>query len=259
MSNKTYNAADLRHFLYEMDLKGTETILVHSSMKSIGKVEGGADTVLDVFSDYFKNGLLVFPTFSFATICPTNNVFYVDKTPVCTGILPELFRHRKGVIRSLHPTHSLSALGKGAAEFTSGHEKLDTIYQMAGPFGKLLECKSKILLIGVKLNRATIIHAIEEWAEIPILAPEPLTLYVVDLNGVRHEVNNYCHLGMQWELFVRATDILLEQKAMEKVKFGDADSLLMDCEKTYLVLDKILREDPHFFYNDECPESKQMP
>mgnify|MGYP000142070589 FL=1 len=31
-----------------MGLTGTETILIHSSMKAIGVVEGGADTVLDV-------------------------------------------------------------------------------------------------------------------------------------------------------------------------------------------------------------------
>lgn len=31
-----------------MGLTSTETILIHSSMKAIGVVEGGADTVLDV-------------------------------------------------------------------------------------------------------------------------------------------------------------------------------------------------------------------
>ena len=31
-----------------MGLTGTETILIHSSMKAIGVVEGGADTVRDV-------------------------------------------------------------------------------------------------------------------------------------------------------------------------------------------------------------------
>lgn len=32
-----------------MGLTSTETILIHSSMKAIGVVEGGADTVLDVY------------------------------------------------------------------------------------------------------------------------------------------------------------------------------------------------------------------
>ena len=32
-----------------MGLNGTETILIHSSMKAIGDVEGGAETVLDAW------------------------------------------------------------------------------------------------------------------------------------------------------------------------------------------------------------------
>ena len=45
-----------------MNIDQNGTIIVHSSMKSIGEVEGGADTVLDAFSEYMKDGLLVFPT-----------------------------------------------------------------------------------------------------------------------------------------------------------------------------------------------------
>lgn len=49
-----------------IDRKGT--LLVHSSMKSMGEVEGGADTVLDVFMEYMKDGLLVFPTHTWSYI-----------------------------------------------------------------------------------------------------------------------------------------------------------------------------------------------
>ena len=37
-----YTKADLKHDLAAMGLTGNETILIHSSMKSIGPVEGGA-------------------------------------------------------------------------------------------------------------------------------------------------------------------------------------------------------------------------
>ncbi|MDD7152990.1 MAG: AAC(3) family N-acetyltransferase [Faecalibacterium prausnitzii] len=46
----------LRQDLVAMGLTGTETILIHSSMKSIGEVEGGADTVLDVLMEFFAGG-----------------------------------------------------------------------------------------------------------------------------------------------------------------------------------------------------------
>ncbi len=38
------------------------TLLIHSSMKSIGPVEGGADAVLDAFSAHMRDGLLILPT-----------------------------------------------------------------------------------------------------------------------------------------------------------------------------------------------------
>ncbi len=42
----SYTKLDLLQDLADMDLTG-QTILIHSSMKSIGPVDGGADTVLD--------------------------------------------------------------------------------------------------------------------------------------------------------------------------------------------------------------------
>ncbi len=52
-----YTKADLKHDLAAMGLTGNETILIHSSMKSIGPVEGGADTVLDAWMEVFAEGL----------------------------------------------------------------------------------------------------------------------------------------------------------------------------------------------------------
>lgn len=55
-----YTKEDLKEYLKAMGLTGKETILVHSSMKSIGEVEGRADTVLDALIEYFKDGLYCF-------------------------------------------------------------------------------------------------------------------------------------------------------------------------------------------------------
>lgn len=255
-----YSENDLLECLSAMGLDGSETLMVHSSMKSIGKVDGGADTVLDALSRFFRNGLLIFPTFTYNTVLgKERHDYYQDQTPSCTGILTELFRKRQGVIRSLHPTHSVAVLGNDAAEFTAGHEKCNSSFSQNSPYGKLLARKGKVLLIGVNLNRATIIHAIQEWAEIPILSKEPLKLTSIDANGTKYDVDLFYHLGVQWDFFPRALPILLEKNAVCKVKFADAESLLLDVVMTAEILDKILRDDPHFFYNPDCPPSMQMP
>ena len=58
----SYTKLDLLQGLADMGLTGQETILIHSSMKSIGPVDGGADTVLDALMEFFRPGLLLLPT-----------------------------------------------------------------------------------------------------------------------------------------------------------------------------------------------------
>lgn len=48
----SYTKLDLLQDLADMGLTGQETILIHSFMKSIGPVDGGADTVLDWYTFY---------------------------------------------------------------------------------------------------------------------------------------------------------------------------------------------------------------
>ena len=87
-----YTKAELKRELAAMGLTGNETILIHSSMRSIGPVEGGADTVLDALMEFFAEGLLLLPTHTWRFINEENRVFDVRRSPCCVGILPELFR-----------------------------------------------------------------------------------------------------------------------------------------------------------------------
>ncbi len=61
-----YTKEDLLNCLENMGLTGKEAIMVHSSMKSIGEVDGGADTVVDAFMEFFKDGLFMTPTHTWA-------------------------------------------------------------------------------------------------------------------------------------------------------------------------------------------------
>ena len=56
MHTKNSLIADIK----KAGINSTGTLLIHSSMKAIGEVEGGADTVLDAFILYMKDGLLLF-------------------------------------------------------------------------------------------------------------------------------------------------------------------------------------------------------
>lgn len=103
-------------------LPSDATVLMHSSCKSLGQMENGGDTILDALTEYFSRGLVVLPTHTWATVNDRQPVYDVLYTPVCIGLLPELFRKRPGVHRSWHPTHSVAAFGADAEEFVRGDE-----------------------------------------------------------------------------------------------------------------------------------------
>lgn len=239
---------DLRRL--SIDPQGT--LLVHSSMKSIGTVEGGADTVLDVLIEYMQDGLLVLPTHTWKTVNPENPRYYQASSSVCVGILPELFRQRAGVVRSLHPTHSVGALGRDSAAFAAGDELCASPCPRHSTWGKLVDREAAIMLIGVDLTRCTFIHGVEEWAGIPNrLAETPDRFVVVRGDGVEFPVSLRRHQGVSSsEHFWKAEPILELNGALHKGYFGDAlTRICLTRPMTDLLLD-MLAVQPDLFSDD---------
>lgn len=141
-----YTKNDLKNQLKNMGLTGNETILIHSSMKSIGDVQDRVEGVLDVLIDYFKNGLLLFPTHTWKTVNSENPVYNPYETPSCVGILTNLFMKRDDVVRSLHPTHSMAGIGKDAALYLAGEENCNTPCTPGGCYDRLRQRNAKYCL-----------------------------------------------------------------------------------------------------------------
>ncbi|MCR8659191.1 AAC(3) family N-acetyltransferase [Paenibacillus endoradicis] len=229
------------------------TILMHSSMKRIGDVAGGADTVLDALSQYMQEGLLVLPTHTWSYVNADSPKFYVESSPVCVGILPELFRQREGVLRSLHPTHSVAALGQDAESFITGAERFDTPCHRESAWGKLLDRKAQILLVGVDQRRNTFIHGIEEWIDIPgRMTVGHENLYTILPDGTEIEVPSRRHHGLSWsEHFWKVESLLEQQGAIYKAPFGDADMWVCDTVKLTHILTDMLLQNPDLFSDNE--------
>lgn len=244
-----------------MGIDRTGTLLVHSSFKSIGEVDGGAETVLDTLSDYMKEGLLVLPTHTWSYIDAQNPRFSVMESPSCIGILPELFRRRPGVIRSWHPTHSVAALGAGAASFTAGDERWDTPCARGSVYGRLLDREAQIMLLGVDLRRNTFIHGIEEWVDIPgRMTDGHEALYTVTPGGETISVPSRRHCGLSWsEHFWKVETVLEQGGALTRGHFGDAGVMLCSAVETTRILSAMLRENPDLFSDNEPLNGEAVP
>ena len=267
-----YNKQQLKDQLESMGLKGDETILIHSSMKSIGEVDGGADTVLDAWMEYFKDGLLLLPTHTWKTVNVDNPVYNPQTTPSCVGLLTNMFMKREGVIRSLHPTHSMAGYGKNAAEYLAGEEYNNTPCTPGGCYDRLKDAGGKVLLVGVGHERNTYIHSVEEVLNVPNrLSDMPMEL-VIELqeesnnsgklppynrdDGWKKHTDNRLyrkvyvrkHYNEQQphisEDFVKLNQIFLDSGVVRKVKFGDADSLLCDAKGMFNIVRQVIAPDP---------------
>ena len=90
------------------------------------------------------------------------NIFDVRKTFSEMGILSEMFRRTKDVKRSIHPTHSICALGPLADELTRNHHLSDTTFGEGTPFGEMIKYRTIILGIGIKSHSLTQVHSVED-------------------------------------------------------------------------------------------------
>jgi len=167
-----YNKDTLKRDLKRIGIGEGETVLVHSSLKNIGYVKGGPDTVVDALLETVgTTGTIAMPAFSYCFLKEGTQPFSLSETPSRVGLITETFRKKEETLRSNHPTHSIAARGKHARLITENHKGLSP-YNRKGPFGKLYQLNSKILFIGCGLAPNSTLHAIEDWAGLPYLTPE---------------------------------------------------------------------------------------
>ncbi len=165
-------------------------LLVHSSLKSLGHVDGGADTVIDsLLAVLGPAGTLLVPTLTGSEQFSPQNppTFDPAQTPSWTGAIPETLRKRPVAVRSLHPTHSAAAIGADAALLLAGHVHSVTPCDEWSPYGELARRDDGyILLIGVTHSSNTTFHHVEELAGLPYHMQPGFAAATVVVDGAPH-------------------------------------------------------------------------
>ncbi len=158
----------LRDDFAALGLVRGDVLLVHTSLRSLGFVQGGPDAVIDALMETVGDeGTLAFPTFTIVgsmseTLMDPKYVFDPATSASTTGKITDVFRAREGVYRSVHPTHSVAAWGRRAIELTATHLEDGSNFGPSSPFGKLLEFDGKTVGLGVNFGPVTMYHAYED-------------------------------------------------------------------------------------------------
>lgn len=183
--------ADIRRAIWDLGLRDKDAV-VHASLSSFGRVEGGAHAVVTPLIDVCRTVLV--PTFTFESqpvVTPPaddrplqNGLDYAEEDaeaqanqqppqPInlaqlaskdCIdremGVIPRTVLAHPAAVRSRHPFQSFAAVGAKAAEYMQAHPDTDPLL----PLKKLYQREGQILLIGCDLDSCTAIHLAEEFA-----------------------------------------------------------------------------------------------
>ena len=165
LKEKGFTKEDLKKDLKKLGLKEGDIVMVHSSLRSLGYVEGGANTVIDALIETVgKKGTVIVPTHTLEGRVYVGGVFDPETSPSFVGTLTEVFRKRKDAVRSRHPTHSVAAIGGKAVEITKDH-KVGPALGPGSPIDKLVRWNGYILLLGVGHESNTTIHYAQQLME----------------------------------------------------------------------------------------------
>ena len=172
--------ASLAADLQALGLADGDTLLLHSSLRSLGFVVGGEVAVVQALLDVVgPRGTLVVPAFTAGNSDPSRwgrtrqqavpeewwpairahlPAFDPAVTPSeGVGRIAEAVRTWPGAVRSDHPQTSFAAVGPDAARLTGDHHR-DCHLGPASPLGRLAEGHAKILLLGVPYAVCTAFH-----------------------------------------------------------------------------------------------------
>ena len=234
--------------LRALGLEPGDTVLMHSSMKALGTKQTPEAFLREIIEALGPEGTLLLPALTYANVTADRPLFSVRVSEPCIGLLPRTFFHMEGVKRSLHPTHSVCAFGKRAAELTAQHALDDTPVGPHSPFMLLPAHGGKLLFVGDVLRCCTMMHGIEEIANTPYTLQKERTRYIIeDCDGNRTPRDMIGHDFAGWKQeYGRIRDILAPP-AIRTGRVGEAGCTLIDAAALVQRALEKLRENPYFF------------
>ena len=247
--------SDIHGFLREIGVRRDATVLVHTSMRVLGAVEGGCDGLIDAFKSYLTDGLFIVPTHTWANVGSKNPIYDVRSTEPCIGALPTVAAFRSDGVRSLHPTHSVAAFGRRAEEFVRGEENAVSPGTPGGVWARLYDEGATILLLGVGLDRNTYIHAVDEMLGIEGRLRDPIPLTVIDYEGKRHALSFSKHGQTGSDNYENYRKPFEALGALRNATLGNATVGICDVRRATEVL-RLLWSRAEY---DLCAERREIP
>jgi aminoglycoside 3-N-acetyltransferase len=160
-----------------------DVVLVHSAMRTVGKIADGARTVVDALLEVLgPTGTLVVPTFTFAHEAEDDPIIDPSTDRSEMGIITETARSRPDALRSVAYRHSFAALGPRGSVITDVDPSLSP-FDLRASFGVMLALNTQVVLLGLTYSSSTSHHFAEFVCEVPYRQTLPLKVKVRRASG----------------------------------------------------------------------------
>jgi aminoglycoside 3-N-acetyltransferase len=158
--------------------------MVHCRMSALGRVVGGAETVVRALFDALgPDGTLMAytgwqdePPDDLGDLDEETRRIYIEEHPAYDprvalsrrdhGRIPEALRTWPGASHSGHPEAGVAAVGPLAEALTASHP-YDDAYGAGTPYARLIELGGQVVMLGAPLDTVTLVHHAEAVAEVP--------------------------------------------------------------------------------------------
>ena len=215
-----------------------DIVLIHSSIDGLRSLGLSAEELMDFILDLFKKNTVVFAAYPIEPIKQKEIYKYDPKKTLCwTGILPNVFLKRDGVIRSPFPYNTLAAKGPLASGMMKENLKADVPHGKYTPWEFCKQHHAKILFLGTtsRESNTMAIHMVpdimeEKW---PIKDWYGERKYVITIDGEKIEKTIKIQKG-NWYQYVNEykTDrILRDNNYLKKMNVEDIPlEIVPDCK-----------------------------
>ena len=234
-----------------LGIRRGDVLLVHSSLRALGPVEGGAEMILDALLEVLgPEGTLMMPGFQSGSeymLASRNVCFDVRNTPSDCGYLTEVFRRYPGAARSLSPTHSMTVFGPRGDELIRGHERCEVTAGYGSPFERLIALDGRILMLGAPRRSNTTMHYLENTGGAPTVCALRFPTSVIDAGGRVISTPIYPHMPGLSRNYEAAIDLLEKAGGVTSGPVGEARC---ECYRARLLAETVraaLRKNPCAF------------
>ncbi len=250
----TVTRDDIERGLRGVGLQAGDVALVHSSLSSMGWVEGGPVAVIEAFLNVLDpdSGTLVLPTLCQRDKERRFETWDIERSPSDVGAVTEAGRLYRGAIRSDHPTHSVAAIGARAAEITAGHDLAHgrpspwgpAAFGIGSPWQKLYDLDAHYLFLGTSTSCDTLAH----FAQAEFIRSVVAEIAEDQREELAAELRDWRRDGV-WPNFAFALveEWLIERHAMRYAEIGDATLRATRARINVDVVLEKLRHEPDWF------------